>query len=138
MEKVTRFGVSVPHDLLKKFDSYIKSKKYSNRSEAIRDLIRNSLSSEEWRDGSNEVMGSINLVYDHHTRELSEKIGDLQHNYFKNIVSTTHIHLDAHNCLEVVIVRGKSSVIRELSDMLTSMKGVKLGKLSLLNTGKDL
>ncbi len=138
METVTRFGVSVPHQLLERFDEYIEQKKYTNRSEAIRDLIRNSLASEEWRDATGEVMGSISLVYNHHTRELTEKIEHLQHEYHKNIVCTTHVHMDAHNCMEVVIVRGKSSVAHDIADRLISTRGVKLGKLALLSTGKNL
>jgi len=138
MEQVTRFGVSVPHDLLEKFDSYIEEKKYTNRSEAIRDLIRNALTSDEWKNVSGEVMGSISIVYDHHSRDLSDRLGQLQHNYFKNIISSTHVHVDEHNCLEVVIVRGKPKVIQEIADRLISTRGVKLGKLALLSTGKNI
>ncbi len=138
MDKVTRFGVSLPPDLLEKFDEYIDSKKYTNRSEAIRDLIRNSLASEEWRNVTGEVMGSISIVYNHHTRDLSDRIGHMQHDYYKNIISTTHIHIDAHNCLEVIIVRGKPGVIQEIADRIISTRGVKLGKLALLSTGKNI
>jgi CopG family transcriptional regulator, nickel-responsive regulator len=138
MEQVTRFGVSVPGDLLEKFDSYIEAKKYTNRSEAIRDLIRTALAADEWQNVTGEVMGSISMVFDHHTRDLNDRISHLQHNYFKNIVSTTHVHIDAHNCLEVVIVRGKPKVIQEIADRLISARGVKLGKVALLSTGKNL
>lgn len=138
MKQVTRFGVSVPHSLLGKFDKYVEEKRYPTRSEAIRDLIRGALAAEEWKDVSGEVMGAISIIYDHHTRELGERIGNLQHDFYTNIVSTTHVHIDHHNCLEVVIVRGGADTIRKLADRIISTRGVKLGKLALLSTGKNL
>lgn len=138
MGEVVRFGVSIPEDLLKKFDRHLKEKKYGNRSEGIRDMMRNALISEEWEDPRSEVMGTISIVYDHHTRELEDKIADLQHKYFKNIISTTHVHIDHHNCFEVVLLRGQAGVIREIGDSLISARGVKTGRVSLLSTGKNI
>jgi len=133
-----RFGVSIPEKLLKKFDGYLKTRKYSSRSEGIRDMMRNALVGVEWEDPKAEVMGTISIVYDHHTRELDDKITSLQHNYFENIISATHVHIDAHNCFEVVLVRGPAHVLREIGDSLISSRGVKVGEVSLLSTGKNL
>ena len=137
-DKVTRFGVSMDPELLKKFDDLIEQKGYSNRSEAVRDLVRKHLVTKEWETSKGQVVGTVTLVYDHHTHDLGDKLTDLQHEYFQNIVSTTHIHLDAHNCLEVLIVRGKSQTVRTIADHLISTKGVKHGQLAMTSTGKEL
>lgn len=137
MSKLIRFGVSIDEGLLKDFDNYIERKRYSNRSEALRDLIRNHLVEEEW-DKNKETVGTITIVYDHHVPELMERLTDLQHQYSKLIQSTLHIHLDAHRCLEVLVVRGKSGDIKSIADSLIATKGVKHGKLTATTTGKDL
>jgi CopG family nickel-responsive transcriptional regulator len=136
--KVARFGVSMDPDLLDKFDKLIDRKGYENRSEAVRDLVRDHLVEKEWEETKGEVVGTVTLVYDHHVRDLSDKLTDLQHHHFKNIISTTHIHLDGHNCLEVLVVRGKSGEIKAIADRLISTKGVKHGKLIMTSTGKEL
>ena len=136
MAKLIRFGVSINENLLKQFDDYIERKSYTNRSEALRDLIRDHLVEEEW-DNDKETIGTITLVYDHHVHELMERLTDLQHQYQKLIQSTLHIHLDADQCLEVLVVRGRSGEIREIADALIATKGVKHGKLSATTTGKD-
>jgi len=133
-----RFGVSIPDELLAKLDKLAKKKGYSNRSEVLRDLVRDRFVDEEWESGNAEVVGTVTLVYNHHVHDLSDKLADLQHSHFKNIVSTTHIHLDAHNCLEVMVVRGKSQKVKEISDQLISTKGVKHGKLVTTTTGKAM
>jgi len=138
MGEVVRFGVSLDEGLLEKFDQLIARKGYTNRSEAIRDLIRDSLVQAEWEVGGGETIGTITIVYSHHTREISDTLTHLQHRYYRSIVSTTHIHLDEHNCLEVLIVRGKGKEIKEIGDRLIGARGVKHGKLSLTTTGKDL
>jgi CopG family nickel-responsive transcriptional regulator len=120
-----------------RFDKSIEEKGYTNRSEAIRDLIRDSLVEDEWQAGA-EVVGTITLVYNHHTRELPDTLNDLQHNYFHSIVSNLHIHLDEHNCLEVMVVRGKSSDVKKLADRLIGTRGVVHGKLTMATTGKAL
>lgn len=137
MAGIVRFGVSIENFLLKSFDSLISRKGYQTRSEAIRDLIRDSLVMEQWQSGK-ETVGTIALVYSRHTRELSRILTDLQHKFFKSILSTTHIHLDAHNCLEVLIVRGKGGELKKISDRLIGIKGVKHGKFSLTTTGREL
>ena len=137
MSGITRFGVSIEQTLLSSFDHLIDRKGYRNRSEAIRDLIRDSLVQEEWKSGQ-ETVGTIAIVYDHHTRELSKILTDLQHSFFKFIISTIHVHLDAHHCMEVLIVKGKSDDLKKISDRLIGIKGVKHGRLSLTTTGKGL
>jgi len=135
---VTRFGISLESPLLKRFDRLIKKKGYASRSEAIRDLIRDSLVTEEWKSGNTETVGTITLVYSHDTRELNDILSDIQHHYHHLVISTTHIHLDGHNCLEVIIVRGKSNDIKTVADRLIGTKGVKHGKLTATTTGKRL
>jgi CopG family nickel-responsive transcriptional regulator len=135
--KIVRFGVSMDEELIKKFDALLSRKGYSNRSEAIRDLIRESLVEEEWEEGK-EVAGAILFVYNHHKRELADKILDIQHDYNKIIQSSLHIHLDHSNCLEVVVVKGEAREVRELYDKLHSVKGVKHCSLARTSTGKGI
>lgn len=137
MSDIVRFGVSLERDLLEKFDKLIESRNYTNRSEAIRDLIRQELVRKEWVEGE-EVAGAITLVYDHHKRELLNKITDIQHDYQKIIISTQHIHLDHRNCLELIAVRGNPAEVQRLADKLRAIKGVKHGTLSMTTTGKNL
>jgi len=132
-----RFSVSLEDDLLEKFDDYISSHGYSNRSEAIRDLIRKTLVNEEWELDS-EVVGVVTLVYNHHQSQLQERITDLQHRYYQLITSTTHVHMEHHNCLEVTIVKGKASLVRELAEGLIALRGVKNGNLTMSSTGGHL
>ena len=132
-----RFSVSLEEDLLEKFDKYISSHGYSNRSEAIRDLIRTTLVNEEWEQDS-EVVGVVTLVYNHHQSQLQERITELQHHYYQLITSTTHVHMENHNCLEVTIVKGKASLVRELAEGLIALRGVKNGNLTMSSTGGHL
>ena len=136
MSGLIRFGVSLEKRLLEDFDRLISRKNYSNRSEAIRDLIRDSFVKEEW-ETDKEVAGAISIVYDHHKRELIDMVVDMQHEYQDMIIASQHVHLDHHNCLEVIIVRGKADKIRNLSDKLRSVKGVKHGSLSVTTLGKE-
>jgi CopG family transcriptional regulator, nickel-responsive regulator len=131
MQSLTRFGVSMENDLLKKFDHLIEKKGYSNRSEAIRDLVREKFVEENVTDENQIVFGILTTVYDHHQRELDEKLTEFQHDNYKSIISTTHIHLNHHDCLEVIILKDKASKIKKISDKLISFKGVKHGKLVL-------
>ena len=135
---IKRFGISLDSSLLKNFDRHISKKGYANRSEAIRDLIRDSLVKEEWEYGEKETVGAITIVYSHDTRELTDTLTDIQHNFHTSIVSSMHVHLDHHNCLEVIIVKGKGKEIKKIADRLIGTKGVKHGKLSLTTTGKYL
>lgn len=137
MSEIVRFGVSLEKELLEKFDRLIKEKKYPNRSEAIRDLIRENLVKREWAEGK-EVAGAITLVFDHHKRELVNTLTDIQHDFHQLIISSQHIHLDHDNCLEIIVVRGKPIEVRGLADKLRVTKGVKYGSLSIATTGKEL
>ena len=114
MNNIVRFGVSIDEKLLYRFDTIITGKGYVNRSEAIRDLIRDMLVSEDVANPESESIGTLTLVYSHDVHELSEKLNDIQHHYHRIIVSTTHIHLDEHNCLEVLILKGKAGMFRLL------------------------
>jgi len=115
--KLVRFGVSIPEDLSKKFDEHIKKKHYPNRSEAIRDLIRKELIKKEIALNE-EVVGVLHILYDHHRRELDDRLIDLQHDYYHIVLSSMHIHLDHDNCIEVILLRGKSQEVKELAEKL--------------------
>jgi CopG family nickel-responsive transcriptional regulator len=135
MKELVRFGVSLDSDLLDSFDDLIARKGYTNRSEAVRDLIRDNLVEREW-DANKETVGTVTFVYDHHVRALTDKLTGIQHDYQHLIVSGMHVHLDHDHCLEVLVVRGKGSEIREVADTLIGTKGVKHGKLAMTTTGK--
>ncbi|MGO9613102.1 MAG: nickel-responsive transcriptional regulator NikR [Dissulfurispiraceae bacterium] len=135
---IIRFGVSLDNVLLERFDSLIDKKGYSNRSEAIRDLIRDALVTEEWETATADTVGTITIVYSHNKRELTDTLTDLQHDYYDSIISSLHIHLDEHNCLEVIVVRGRANDIKIIADRLIGTKGVKHGKLSVTTIGKHL
>jgi len=132
-----RFGVSLPDSLLSKFDRLIKEKGYSTRSKAIADLIRQELVKKEWQQNK-EIAGAITLIYNHHKRELLDKLTDIQHNFQKIIISTQHIHLDKENCLEIIAVRGSPKEAEKLADTLKAVKGVKHAVLSMSSTGKEI
>jgi CopG family transcriptional regulator, nickel-responsive regulator len=138
MAGITRFGVSLEEKLLRRFDRLIERKGYANRSEAIRDLIRESLVREQWEMGADEAVGTITLVYNHETRELADRLNDLQHAHYEEIVSTLHVHLDAHHCLEVLVVRGKAAELKAIADRLIGTRGVKHGTFSATTEGKAL
>ncbi|MFW6196299.1 MAG: nickel-responsive transcriptional regulator NikR [Thermoplasmatota archaeon] len=131
MDNTKRFGVSVPPDLLDKFDEKIEEKMYTNRSEAIRDLIREFLVEEKWEKTDEEVYGSLTLIFDHEKKGISDKLTDLQHQDHTHIVSTMHIHLDKHNCMETMAIKGRPQDIKTIADKLISTKGVKHGKLMM-------
>jgi CopG family transcriptional regulator, nickel-responsive regulator len=138
MTDLERFGVSMEGDLLKKYDKLIARKGYRTRSEAIRDLVRKQLVEEEWADPHGEVVGTVTIVYSHHEHPLADILSDLQHKHHEAIVSSTHAHLDEDNCLEVIIVRGKSKRVRKIAEALLSTKGVKHGGLVASTAGKKL
>jgi len=138
MSELIRFGVSLKADLLKKFDTLIGNRGYSNRSEAIRDLIRDELVSAEWKSEEKETVGVFSFVYDHHLSDISQAINNIQHNNLDIIRSSTHVHIDHNNCLEVIILKGKSNEIKKLTDLLASTNGIKHGKLIMTSTGSDL
>lgn len=137
-ECVERFGVSVGRDLLQKFDMAIAHRQYPNRSEALRDLMREFLIEDEWAGEDESVVATITIVYDHHARTTSDSLMAHQHAHAGKVLSTLHIHLDHDNCLEVIVVRGKSGEVRRMADRLIGTKGVKFGKMTPASTGRDL
>lgn len=138
MSELTRFGISMDAKLLASFDALMERKGYVNRSEAIRDLVRSALVEDQWAHGDEETVGTVTIVYDHHVRDLSDKLTEHQHVHHQAIISALHVHLDHDNCLEVVVVRGKAADVKRLSDELIGTKGVKHGKLVTSTTGKNL
>ena len=136
MNTLLRFGIAIDKNLLHKFDKFIMNKGYTNRSEAIRDLIRESLIQEEWK--ANEyIIGVISFVYNHHIPKLTEKLVDLQH-HSGEIVSSMHIHLNESNCLEIIVVKGKSREVEKLAGKMFALKGVKHGKLIRTTTARKV
>jgi CopG family nickel-responsive transcriptional regulator len=140
MSNLIRFGVSLDRELLERFDSYLSEKGYENRSEGIRDLIRDILVSREWEtaDPNEERMAVVSIVYDHHESDLPSKLTELQHERHGVVHSALHIHLDRHNCLEILVLRGDTASILDLGNKLISTRGVRHGKMILTTTGKDL
>lgn len=132
-----RFSISLEEELLEIFDKHIHERSYSNRSEAIRDLIRKAFVKKEW-ESDKQIMGVISLVYDHHQHKLQEKVTLVQHDYHHHIVSTTHVHMDHDNCLEVIVVKGKAKEVQDLADQLKALKGVRDANLAMSSTGKAL
>ena len=134
MAELVRIGVSIEQDLLDNFDRLIAKRGYGSRSEALRDLIREALVSEDVNN-DRQVVATLSMIYDHHRPELSQKLTDAQHQHHGNILAATHVHLDEHNCFEVVIMKGAAGEVSHMSDHMLSMKGVKHGKLVMTSTG---
>ena len=129
-EEITRIGVSLPKRLLDEFDSIIKTRGYSSRSEAIRDAIRNYIAEYKWLESEKgEIVGVVNVIYDHNVRGISDAIIDLQHEFLENIMTTLHIHLSKDQCLEVILVKGEMEKIKRLVDRISAMRGVLNVKL---------
>ena len=137
MGEIVRFGMSIDDRLLEQFDRIIGRKGYANRSEAIRDLIRSLIVEEKGETGEEETVGTVTLIYNHHVRDLSERLTEQQHANHNRIISTLHVHLDPHNCLEVLVVRGTAREVKQIADELIGVKGVKHGKLVVTTTALD-
>ena len=137
MGDTTRFGISIDSDLLESFDRLITGKGYQNRSEAIRDLIRAALVEDKTVAGQEAMVGTVTMVYNHHVRDLADKLTEHQHHHHHQIISALHVHLDAHNCLEVLVLRGSSAEINRIADELLGVKGVKHGKLFLTSANPE-
>ena len=137
MGNLARFGVSLDEDLLEPFDDLCKRKGYPNRSEAIRDLIRKALVEERWSNDASGA-GTLTLVYDHHKNDLARRLMAIQHDDHDLIVTTLHVHLDHHNCLEVLVLKGEPARLRTLANKLISCRGVKHGTFTATTTGQDL
>jgi CopG family nickel-responsive transcriptional regulator len=135
MSGLSRIGVAIDTGLLEKFDRLISERGYTNRSEAFRDLIRDDLVRKDAESPDSQVIGTVTLVYDHHVRLLQEKLTAIQHDHHHSILSTLHVHLDHDNCLEVLVVRGRSEEVRKVAGVLIGTKGVKHGRLVITTTG---
>lgn len=134
MEKVQRIGISLESDLLEKFDELIDNQGYQNRSEAVRDLIRSRLAEQQLSDPKAEAVAGVFVVYDHHHPQVSQKLTKLQHNELLKTISSMHVHLGHHDCLEVILLKGNVKEIRKLAESIVSLKGVKLGKVNFVAT----
>lgn len=138
MSDLERFSITVPKELAAAFDKRNRRKGYGNRSEAVRDLIRDSLVEQEWSDPEAHVAATVTLVYDHHTRTLTDKITRVQHDYGDIVISALHVHLDHHNCLEVIVLRGPARQVQSLADALAAIRGVKYAQTTLATEGKTI
>jgi CopG family nickel-responsive transcriptional regulator len=138
MSDLSRIGVAIDSALLQKFDDLIARRGYTNRSEAFRDLIREALIEKASERADSAVVGTLTLVYDHRVRMLADRLTSMQHEHFHHVLSTLHVHLDHDNCLEVLVLKGKSSAVRKIADALISTKGVKHGRLTLTTSGAGL
>ncbi len=140
MPDITRFGVSIEDDLLSSYDRLIEDRGYTNRSEALRDLIRDALvqAHVDREDPNREVIGSLSIVYDHHARDLADRLAERQHDHHELVVSTMHVHLSHDDCMEVIVLRGPIRDVRDLADALLNLKGVKHGKLFLTIAAKNI
>ena len=138
MGNTIRFGVSLDSELLERFDALCAQRGYETRSEAIRDLLRNTLVEQEWEDSGRDIAATLTLVYDHHKSDLAQKVTNAQHDAHHLIITTLHVHLDHHNCLEVLVLKGPGVEVRGLAERLIATKGVMFGKLSLATTGANL
>jgi CopG family nickel-responsive transcriptional regulator len=137
MAEIVRFGIAMDKDLLARFDAFVAERGLAtNRSEAVRDLVRDVLTTAETEHPQTEVVGTVTMVFNHHASDLTERLDALQHEHFHEIISKLHVHLDAHNCLEVVVIRGKSSAVHAMAAALLGTKGVRHGKL-VVTTADD-
>lgn len=134
---LVRFSIAMPEDLLMAFDQLVAKRGVTvNRSEVIRDLVRDALVDEEWDTPGQEIVGTLTMVYSHHASNITERLDEVQHDHYRQIISTMHVHLDEHNCLEIIALRGDPDEIKTIADALLGIKGVKHGRLTTTTTGK--
>ena len=136
-QELVRFSVAMPEDLLIRFDELVARRRLmKNRSEVVRDLVRDALVEEASARPGVEVVGTLSITYDHHAADLQEKLHEIQHDYYESIVSATHVHIDAHQCLEVIILRGETGLVQDVANLILGTKGVKHGNLALTVIGR--
>jgi CopG family nickel-responsive transcriptional regulator len=133
---IVRFSVSLEADLLSHFDRYCKEGKFATRSEAIRQLLRETLTAHAWESDARDAAATLTLVYDHHRTRLTERLLDLQHRHTDMVISTMHVHLDHHNCLEVIVLRGPAGTLQKMASELRGLKGIQSGQLVLARTSE--
>ena len=134
MSEIVRFSVSLEADLLKQFDRYCKEGKFATRSEAIRQLLRESLTAHAWESDAQDAAATLTIVYDHHRTHLADWLLELQHRHTDMVVSTMHVHLDHHNCLEVIVLRGRAGALQKVASELRGLKGIHKGQLVMAKT----
>ncbi|MBI3118845.1 MAG: nickel-responsive transcriptional regulator NikR [Candidatus Hydrogenedentes bacterium] len=134
---VCRFSISMDPELAEQLDTLTGAKGFANRSQAVAHMVRDELVDFYAHQGRHEVAGTVTLVFDHHHRDLQHRLTNIQHDFQKRIISVMHVHLDHHNCMEVLAVRGPAEEVRKLADRLTTVKGIKHGTLTLTTTGKE-
>ena len=138
MSELVRLSISLERPLLKQLERLVKRSRYANRSEFIRDLIRQRLVEQQWSDKREDVVGTITMVYDHHARQLTDKLLDIQHDYHDNILASTHVHLSHDLCAEMIMIRGSATRIRQITDRLRQQRGVLHAELAMSSTGERL
>ena len=132
-----RFSVAMPEELLMRFDQLVARRGLAkNRSEVVRDLVRDALVEDECATPGAEVVGTLTIVFNHHASDLQEKLHAIQHEFFDMIICSTHVHLDQHNCLEAIVLRGETGLVQDVANMILGTKGVKNGRLVLTTTGQ--
>ena len=135
--ELVRFSVAMPEELLMSFDAFVARRGLAkNRSEVVRDLVRDALVNDAIELPGTEVMGTLTIVFNHHASDVQEKLHTIQHSRFGMIVSTTHVHLDEDTCLEVIILRGETTDVRDIADQILGTKGVRNGGLVITTTGQ--
>ena len=134
MSEIVRFSVSLEADLLEQFDRYCKEGKFATRSEAVRQLLRETLTAHAWESDAQDAAATLTLVYDHHRTNLTERLLELQHRHTDMVVSTMHVHLDHHNCLEVIVLRGRAGTLQRMASELRGLKGIHKGQLVFAKT----
>jgi CopG family nickel-responsive transcriptional regulator len=135
VSEIVRFSVSLEADLLEQFDRYCKEGKFATRSEAVRQLLRETLTAHAWESDAQDAAATLTLVYDHHRTNLTERLLELQHRHTDMVVSTMHVHLDHHNCLEVIVLRGRAGTLQRMASELRGLKGIHKGQLVFAKTG---
>jgi CopG family nickel-responsive transcriptional regulator len=138
VSELVRLSISLERPLLKQLEALVKRSRYANRSEFIRDLVRQRLVEQQWSDSRQDVVGTITMVYDHHTRQLTDKLVDIQHDYHDHILASTHVHLSHDLCAEMIMIRGSAPRIRQITDRLRQQRGVLHAELAMSSTGERL
>jgi len=138
MAQLTRFGVSMDAELLAAFDALIAGKGYLNRSEALRDLVRDAIVQTQWESDAAPTAAALCIVYDHHAGELAKRLAAIQHDHAGEVTAALHVHLDPHNCLEIIVLKGPPGDLQRLANQILSLRGVKHGRLVMTTTGSGL
>lgn len=137
MSRLERMSFSIEKPLRAKLEKILKESRYTNRSEFFRDMIRSKLVEREWKNGK-EVLGTLTLIYDHHSTRLSRNLAKIQHNHHTSVLASTHLHVDEHTCAEVIIIKGRADRINKIANQLRGQKGVFHAALSMSSTGKGM